>query len=174
MNGSIDYYILFSKSNDINLFGYSDFNYTRDANIAKSTLGKIIFYRSNPIFWNAQIQKSVSLLSTEVEYYTLTSIAKDLIYYKQICEEIQLPFKNPITIKVNNQSTIKFASNSKFSPKNKHINTKHHFIKDLITEKTFKLEYVPTDENLADFFTKALVNKFQRFKDLKPTNVAGE
>ena len=92
----------------------SDYAYT---NSAKSTTGKIIFYQNNPILWNSQIQKTVALSSMEAEYYGLTSIAKDILYFKQICNEINLPLNLPIKIKVDNQSMMKFAGNYKFSPR---------------------------------------------------------
>lgn len=47
-----------------------------------------------------------------------------------------------------------------------HIDIKYHFIKNFISENKVSLEYVKTDENIADMFTKAVdttsFNKFRR------------
>ena len=58
------------------------------------------------------------------------------------------------------------------SPKNpvlhsrtKHINIRHHFIRDLIEDKIINLELVATEKQLADIFTKALdANQFEKLR----------
>ena len=61
---------------------------------------------------------------------------------------------------VDNQGAIDFAKNAQFSQRTKHIDIKYHFIRDHIENRTIKLEYIPTRENIADIFTKPL-NKSQ-------------
>ena len=46
--------------------------------------------------------------------------------------------------------------NDKFSNRTKHIDTKFHFIKDLVAKKEIRLEYVDTKDNVADMLTKPL------------------
>ena len=65
-----------------------------------------------------------------------------------------------VTVMVDNQGTIDFAKNTQFSQRTKHIDIKYHFIRDHIENRTIKLEYIPTRENIADIFTKPL-NKSQ-------------
>ncbi|KAI5437867.1 hypothetical protein KIW84_023835 [Lathyrus oleraceus] len=44
----------------------------------------------------------------------------------------------------------------------KHIDIRHHFIRELVEEKIIALEHVTTEKQLADIFTKALdVNQFE-------------
>ena len=51
---------------------------------------------------------------------------------------------------------MKMIKNDKFSNRTKHVDTKYHFVKDLVSDGKMKLEYVQTDENIADMFTKPL------------------
>ena len=38
----------------------------------------------------------------------------------------------------------------------KHINIRYHFLKDLVEQKVLEVEYVPTNDNIADMLTKPL------------------
>ena len=49
--------------------------------------------------------------------------------------------------------------------KTKHIDIRHHFIRDLVKDKVVTLEHVTIEEQLADIFTKALdVKQFERLR----------
>ena len=61
-----------------------------------------------------------------------------------------------MTIYEDNQSTIKIANNPIQSDRTKHIDVRYHKIRELIDQNRIKLEYVPTADQTADIFTKAL------------------
>ena len=64
----------------------------------------------------------------------------------------------------DNQSAIKMAYSSTSVKRTKHINLKYFYIRECLENDEFKLLYVPTDENLADGFTKGLRRiKFEKF-----------
>ena len=48
------------------------------------------------------------------------------------------------------------AKDNKFHAHTKHINLRHHFIREMVKEEKIKVTYIPTDENVADIFTKVL------------------
>lgn len=53
-----------------------------------------------------------------------------------------------------------------FHEKLKHIEIKYHFIRDCMEKGTGKLQYIPTDEKIADILTKALMkSEFVLFRD---------
>jgi hypothetical protein len=53
-----------------------------------------------------------------------------------------------------------------FHDRSKHIEIRYHFIRDRVLKGAVKLQYIPTDEQLADIFTKPLVKgKFVFFRD---------
>eukprot|EP00253_Pinus_taeda_P031461 PITA_31461 len=53
-------------------------------------------------------------------------------------------------------SCIKLTENPVFHDRSKHIGIKYHFIRDYVQKGAVKLEYIPTDEQVADILTKAL------------------
>ena len=57
---------------------------------------------------------------------------------------------------LDNMSTIAITKNNKFHAHTKHIDIRHHFIREAVEQGTIGVEYVPTGENVADGFTKPL------------------
>jgi len=62
----------------------------------------------------------------------------------------------PIDVKTDAQGALDLATNARFSQKTKHIDIRHHFIRDHINAKGIELNHVPTDEMTADILTKPL------------------
>lgn len=62
----------------------------------------------------------------------------------------------PLTIYRDNQPAVFYASNNKSSDAAKHIDIKYHVVKDRIQDQTIRLEYINTEEMLADPLTKVL------------------
>ena len=61
---------------------------------------------------------------------------------------------------------MKLSKNSVFHDKSKHIKIKYHYIMDMVHRGVVKLQYVATDEQIADVLTKPLARvKFEYFKE---------
>ena len=56
----------------------------------------------------------------------------------------------------DNQSCIKLSKNPVFHEKSKHIEIKYQYIRDMVEKGAMKLQYVVTDEQVADVLTKSL------------------
>ena len=70
-----------------------------------------------------------------------------------------------MTLFYDNLSDINIYKNPIQHSRTKHIDIRHHFIRDLVEEKTIKLEHVATELQLADIFTKALdANQFENLR----------
>ena len=63
---------------------------------------------------------------------------------------------SPTVIQCDNQSCIKFSENPVFHGRSKHIEIKYHFIRDYVQRGAIRLQYIPTDEKVADILIKAL------------------
>jgi hypothetical protein len=66
----------------------------------------------------------------------------------------------------DNQSCIKMTENPVFHDRSKHIEIRYHFIHDMVQRGALKLQYISTDEQVADVMTKPLSRvKFEHFRD---------
>ena len=75
---------------------------------------------------------------------------------KQTLQDIHVTCNEPIPILCDNTSAISISKNPVMHSKTKHIPIKFHFLREQVTEKNIKLEYVGTKEQVADVFTKPL------------------
>ena len=65
---------------------------------------------------------------------------------------------------MDNQSAIAIAKNPQFHNRTKHIEVRHHFLHHKVEEEEMQLEYIPTNEQVADTLTKGLnQEKHMRF-----------
>ncbi len=139
------------------IIGYSDASYAEDRKDRKSTSGYLFIKSNGPISWKSKKQPIVSLSSMEAEYIALTSAAKEAIWLSKLELELgENKMNKAISIKEDNQSTIKTANDQILNERSKHIDVRYHFIRELIKEKRLKIEYLSTNDMLADTLTKPL------------------
>ena len=71
-----------------------------------------------------------------------------------------------IIVHYDNQSGIRLSENPVFHDQRKHIDIRYHFLRECVHRGTSRLEYIQTDEQVADIFTKALCrHSFVKFRD---------
>src|SRR5206468_3113460 len=118
------------------------------------------------ITWKAQIQKIIALSSTESEYVALCEAAIEAIWLRNFLEELGFPQHEPTIVRVDNQSAMKLARNPEFHKRTKHIEVRFHFSRSAIEQKKITLEYISTEEQQADIFTKPLQKtKFETMRE---------
>ena len=74
-------------------------------------------------------------------------------------------FLNHIPLKCDNTSAINLTKNLIMHSRTKHIEIRHHFLREHISKGNYKIEYVDTNHQLADIFTKPLAK--DRFYELR-------
>ena len=65
----------------------------------------------------------------------------------------------PTTIYCDNKSAIALSKNRVFHKRKKHIDTRYHFIRELVNNREINLQHCRSEEQLADIFTKALAQE---------------
>lgn len=151
------YKINLSNVNNNILCSYSDANWGCNLTNRHSSSGYIIQFYGIPFVWKSAKQKCIALSSMESEFVSLTESVKELIWYFRIIDELNVcKISTPIQF-CDNQAAIYFSKNNQESIKTKHIDIKYQFIRQLIEEKLFQLQYVDSRNNLADFLTKPLL-----------------
>ncbi|GBO17670.1 Retrovirus-related Pol polyprotein from transposon TNT 1-94 [Araneus ventricosus] len=113
--------------------GYSDSDWGNSQEDRKSYSGYCFTLSNSAILWESQKQKTVALSSTESEYMSLSDSDIEYLYLQKLLSELDLGVLcKQITINV----AIKLAENSLFHSRTKHIDIRHHFIRDALkTEK---------------------------------------
>ena len=166
LKGTVNYDLLYNRGDrDTKITGYSDSDFAGDINDRKSTSGQIFFMGGLPITWNSVKQRVVALSMCEVEYIAVSLAACQSLWISRLINELVSVKENSVKILVDNKSALELTRNPVLHSRSKHIDTRHHFIRDCIEEGLIKLEYVRTEDQLAYLFTKSLGRvKFYEFR----------
>ncbi|XP_072377937.1 uncharacterized protein [Diabrotica undecimpunctata] len=133
---------------------YSDSDWASNKIDRKSITGCIVFYCGNPVSWLSQKQNCVALSTAEAEYIAAATSAQELIYLKGISSDFNVQGKSKLFI--DNLSTIAMCQSFENSKRAKHIDIKEHYIKDLVSKQLICIDYICSENNLADILTKPL------------------
>jgi hypothetical protein len=61
-----------------------------------------------------------------------------------------------VVLNIDNKSAISLCKNPMHHDRSKHIDTKYHYIRECVKESKIEINYVCTDDQLADILTKSL------------------
>ena len=155
----------YNKQGDLS--GYSDSDWANDKDDRRSTTGYIFCNAGSAISWNSKKQPTVALSTTESEYMALCAATQELAWLSRLSAEITGIEITPVQLSCDNQGAISLASNPIFSPRAKHIDTKHHFVREKVEEGVAIIRYVESCWNVADMLTKAVsTEQLQKFNKL--------
>lgn len=148
------------------IFAYSDSDWAEDKD-RKSISGMFCIVNGGAVMWSCRKQTTVALSSAEAEYVALSETCKEMIWIRRVATAFDIKSLAPVTIFTDSQSAMAMVENDKFSHRTKHIDTRYHFVKDMVNNGTFKLKYQPTETNIADMLTKPLGgNKIQQLREM--------
>jgi hypothetical protein len=116
-----------------------------------------VLMHGSPVAWSARKQSIIALSTAEAEYIALTAVAQEVLYLQALITELYECIISPIPIYCDNQGAVALTSNSKFHARTKHIDLRFHVVRSLVKNGIIDIQYCPTEENIADIFTKALL-----------------
>jgi hypothetical protein len=148
--------ITYSPNTSLEVVGYSDSDWAANIDTKRSTTGYIFYAAGGPISWKSKVQATVALSSTETEYMALTSSAQEATSLRKLQKAFKISIASPVLINEDNQGAIAISTNPVMHSTSKHISIKQHFIREKVQDGDVRLEYVSTENMLADALTKAL------------------
>jgi hypothetical protein len=101
----------------------------------------------------------------ESEYMALAAATQESLWLRMMIEEIGSSVSAPIIIHEDNKACQMFADHSGNFARTKHIDYRYHFVRERVHKGDIRVDYIKTDKQVADIFTKALNwPKFQEFR----------
>nr|KAJ0208966.1 hypothetical protein LSAT_V11C400171360 [Lactuca sativa] len=123
----------------------------------RGMIGSLLYLTASrpDIIWSSKKQTSVAISTAEAEYVAAGRCCAQLLWIQNQLLDYGIKFsKTPIYY--DNTSAIQITQNPVQHSKTKHIEIRHHFIRDNVEKGKVVLEHVKTSEQLVDIFTKAL------------------
>ncbi|GJR15675.1 putative ribonuclease H-like domain-containing protein [Tanacetum coccineum] len=161
LKGQPKFGLWYPKDSSFDLEAYSDNDYVGASLDRKPTTGGCQFLRSRLISWKCKKQTIVANSTTKAEYVAAASCCGQVLWIQNQMLDYRYNFMNT-KIFIDNESTICIVKNPVFHSKTKHIEIRHHFIRNSNEKKLIQMIKIYTDQNVADLLTKAFdVGKFQ-------------
>ena len=133
-----------------------DADWANDKKDRKSITGWVAKLNGDPISWSSKKQRVVALSTCEAELYAEGAAVQEVLWLRDLLSELGLHVQLGSLVYGDNQSTLAVSQNGVKSDRTKHVDVKYHFITQTVEEGAIKLKWIPTVEQQADIFTKAL------------------
>jgi hypothetical protein len=165
VKSSISLGLSLCKSSSFLVSGFLDADWVGCLDDRRSTGGFAIFLGNNLVSWNAKKQATVSRSSTEAEYKALANATVEIMWIQTLLNELKVSSPSVAKLWVDNMSAKYLSFNHVFHARTKHNEVDYHFVRERVARKLLDIDYVPTGDQIADGFTKALtVKKLENFK----------
>ncbi|KAM1049175.1 hypothetical protein ACFX2C_028302 [Malus domestica] len=167
IKGTLDYGLEYVKGKNAMLIGFCDSDWGGSVDDSKSTSGYAFSFGSGVFSWASVKQNCVALSTAEAEYISASEATAQAIWLRFVLEDFGEMQTEATPVHCDNTAAIAITKNPVFHQKTKHIDRRYHFIKNALQEGIIDLVYCPTNEQVADIFTKALSkDRFNYLRDM--------
>lgn len=135
---------------------FADADWANDKIDRKSITGWVAKLNGDVVSWASKKQRTVAQSTCEAELYAEAAAMNEVLWLRGLLSEMNLETESPSLILGDNQSTIALSQHGVKSERTKHVDVKYHFITDEISKGAVEVKWVPSAEQQADIFTKAL------------------
>ena len=162
LKGTKDLKLKFNPDCDLKLSGYCDADWGGELDTRRSTTGYTFLYGNCGISWKSKLQKTVALSSAEAEYMGITAATQECMYLRSLLRSLGYGDDDPTIIFEDNQACIAMTKNPVLHGRSKHIDIRHHYVREKVESKEVSVTYRCTEDMLADVLTKSLSGKRHR------------
>ncbi|GJU74745.1 ribonuclease H-like domain-containing protein [Tanacetum coccineum] len=161
LRGTINMGLWYPKDSGFELIAFLDADHAGCLDTRKSTSGGIQFPGDKLVSWMPKKQDCTAMSSAKAEYVALSVGCAQVMWMRTHLKDYGFNY-NKILLYCDYQSAIAISCNPVQHSRTKHIHTRYHFIKEQVENGIIELYFVRTEYQLADMFTKALLeDRFQ-------------
>nr|GEW73478.1 putative ribonuclease H-like domain-containing protein [Tanacetum cinerariifolium] len=153
----------YPRESALDLESYSDSDYAGANLDKKSTTEGCQFLGRRLILWQCKRQIIVATSTTEAEYVAAANCCGQVLWIQNQMLDYGFNFMNT-NIYINNESTICIVKNLVFHSKTKHIEIRHHFVRDAYKKKLIQVLKIHIDDNFSNFATSKTLNNVSKIK----------
>jgi transposase InsO family protein len=154
-----------SEDKGVEVLAYADADWANSKTDRKSITGWVVKVNGDVVSWASKKQRTVAQSTCEAELYAEAAAVNEITWTRDLLSELQVATQQYSSVLGDNQSTITISENGIKNERTKHVDVKYHFVTEKIAAGDIKLQWIPSNENVADIFTKALGrNLFEQFR----------
>ncbi|MDR3737610.1 MAG: reverse transcriptase domain-containing protein [Terracidiphilus sp.] len=140
----------------LDVCAYADADWANSKGDRRSITGWVSKVNGDPISWASKKQRTVALSTCEAELYAEAAAIQEVLWLRGLLKELGLHSQVGSIVHGDNQSAIAVTKNGVKGERTKHVDVKYHFVTETVERGDVQLRWIPTAEQQADIFTKAL------------------
>ncbi|GKA77692.1 retrovirus-related pol polyprotein from transposon TNT 1-94 [Tanacetum coccineum] len=145
----------YPKGSGIETVVYADSDHAGDYVDRKSTSGICTFMGCCLTSWFSKKQTALAISTTEAEYVSARKACQQALWMKQALVDYGIRLDD-IPIMCDNKGAIDLSKNPVQHSRTKHIEIRHHFLRDNVQKGNISIKKVPLEDNIVDILTKPL------------------
>ena len=145
-----------ATEDNMKLSAWVDADHASCPDTRRSVSGCALILGGGAISWFSRVQRITATATSESEYVAPAEIVNELRFLRQVKAFMVPPIDYNIRVHEDNEGAIKMAENRFSSRQTRHIDVKHHMVRDAVDGGIIRVEYIKSREQHADVLTKAI------------------
>ena len=139
------------------VYGFYDASFADDVDTRRSTMGYVFYFEGCPLSWHSKLHTYVTTSTNHSEYCCAAKAAREAKFMETLFQSIGFQrYVKPIALFSDSAGAIAMTYNPVQRAASKHIDLADHYAREQVERGTITVSYVPTEDMIADIFTKAL------------------
>ena len=153
--------LIYRRSDELEIIGYSDSDYASCRDTRKSTNGYLYLLAGGAISWKSAKQSIIATSTMEAEFVACFEAMVHGKWLRKFVEELKVvdSISRPLKIYCDNSAAVFFSKNDKYSKGAKHMEVKYLSVKDEVKKRTILIQHLGTKFMITDPLTKGLPPK---------------
>ena len=150
--------LMYRRTDDLEVIGYSDSNYVGCIDSQKSTLGYVFMLVGGVVSWRSVKQTLTATSTMEAEFVSCFEATSHGVWLKSFMSGLRVvnSISRPMRLYCDNSTTVFLAKNNKSGSRSKHIDIKYLAIRERVKEKKVVIEHISTELMIVDPLTKCM------------------
>lgn len=163
LKGTVGLQLKFDGKVEGEIKGLADADWGGCQGCRKSTTGYVFLLAGACVSWASKKQPTVALSTSEAEYMACSAACQEIKWLLNFSELPSFTLELPMILLCDNQGAVFLSASGDMHKRSKHIDLRHHFVRDMVKEGSVKLEHVSTESMIADVLTKSLTPEKFRY-----------
>jgi hypothetical protein len=141
-----------SATGQLHVSVYCDADWAGSLDDRRSTSGVLLLLNGcSPIIWQSKKQATVALSTAEAEYMAMSAAVTEARWLVQLLQEMGQQVALPVVLHTDSQAAHGIATSSGLShARRKHIDIRHHFVRELVQSGWLRVDWVQSSKQIAD------------------------
>ena len=158
LQGTKDYMLMYRRTDNLEVIGYSDSDYAGCIDSRKSTSGYVFMLAGAAVSWRSAKQTLTATSTMEAEFVSCFEATSHGVWMKSFISGLRVmdSISRPLRIYCDNSAAVFMAKNNKSGSRNKHIDIKYLAIRERVKDNTVVIEHISNELMIADPLTKGM------------------